>query len=85
MVPLLPLLFLGIDGSKENTVLRGALDPQMVSVIPNAVITDNFRPASFKPAKPPDHGKAPLPISPCCSLLSLIWGSCYCGDITVIL
>jgi len=65
MVPF-PILFSrGIDGSKENTVLRGALDPQMVSVIPNAVITDNFRPASHKPVLPPDHGKPrspPLPL-----------------------
>jgi len=40
------------DGSKENTVLRAALDPHMVSVIPNAVITDNFRPAPYKPNNP---------------------------------
>ena len=38
--------------SKENTVLRAALDPQTVSVIPNAVITDNFRPAPFRLASP---------------------------------
>ncbi|KAH7040041.1 uncharacterized protein B0I36DRAFT_357400 [Microdochium trichocladiopsis] len=30
--------------SKENTVLRAALDPLMVSVIPNAVVSDNFKP-----------------------------------------
>ncbi|KAI7777958.1 hypothetical protein LA080_002870 [Diaporthe eres] len=30
--------------SKENTVLRASLDPLMVSVIPNAVVADNFRP-----------------------------------------
>src|SRR5579862_1837309 len=41
-----------IDGSKENTVLRAALDPHMVSVIPNAVITDNFRPAPYKMSNP---------------------------------
>lgn len=29
---------------KENTVLRASLDPLMVSVIPNAVVADNFRP-----------------------------------------
>lgn len=29
---------------KENTVLRAALDPSMVSVIPNAVVAENFRP-----------------------------------------
>jgi phosphatidylinositol glycan class A protein len=31
--------------SKENTVLRAALDPRNVYVIPNAVLTDQFRPA----------------------------------------
>jgi phosphatidylinositol N-acetylglucosaminyltransferase subunit A len=40
------------DGSKENTVLRAALDPRMVSVIPNAVITDNFRPAPNRLSSP---------------------------------
>ncbi|KAJ2658954.1 Phosphatidylinositol N-acetylglucosaminyltransferase GPI3 subunit [Coemansia sp. RSA 1200] len=30
--------------SKENTVLRAALDPHQVSVIPNAIIADQFRP-----------------------------------------
>lgn len=30
--------------SKENTVLRASLDPQMVSVIPNAVVAENFQP-----------------------------------------
>lgn len=29
-------------------MLRAALDPHMVSVIPNAVITDNFRPAPYR-------------------------------------
>ncbi|KAI9809147.1 MAG: hypothetical protein M1825_002437 [Sarcosagium campestre] len=35
---------------KENTVLRASLDPLMVSVIPNAVVAENFRPlkASLK-------------------------------------
>ena len=33
-------------GSKENTVLRASLDPLMVSVIPNAVVAENFRPLS---------------------------------------
>ncbi|KAF1844363.1 glycosyltransferase family 4 protein [Cucurbitaria berberidis CBS 394.84] len=31
---------------KENTVLRASLDPLMVSVIPNAVVAENFRPLS---------------------------------------
>ncbi|KAJ2774664.1 Phosphatidylinositol N-acetylglucosaminyltransferase GPI3 subunit [Coemansia nantahalensis] len=30
--------------SKENTVLRAALDPRLVSVVPNAIIADQFRP-----------------------------------------
>ncbi len=32
--------------SKENTVLRASLDPLMVSVIPNAVVAENFKPLS---------------------------------------
>ncbi|KAH8900889.1 UDP-Glycosyltransferase/glycogen phosphorylase [Thozetella sp. PMI_491] len=36
---------------KENTVLRASLDPLMVSVIPNAVVADNFRP--LDPPEPP--------------------------------
>jgi phosphatidylinositol N-acetylglucosaminyltransferase subunit A len=46
-------------GSKENTVLRAALDPHMVSVIPNAVITDNFRPAPYRVA-PPEQSTNPF-------------------------
>ena len=34
--------------SKENTVLRAALDPQSVSVIPNAVDCTNFYPDPSK-------------------------------------
>ncbi|ORY81861.1 hypothetical protein BCR37DRAFT_367902 [Protomyces lactucae-debilis] len=34
---------------KENTVLRAALDPTMVSVIPNAVVSSNFSPAISPP------------------------------------
>jgi phosphatidylinositol glycan class A protein len=34
---------------KENTVLRAALDPTMVSVIPNAVVSSNFSPATKPP------------------------------------
>ncbi|PGH21435.1 hypothetical protein AJ80_03226 [Polytolypa hystricis UAMH7299] len=34
---------------KENTVLRASLDPLMVSVIPNAVVAENFRPLSNNP------------------------------------
>lgn len=33
---------------KENTVLRASLDPLMVSVIPNAVVAENFRPLARK-------------------------------------
>ncbi|KAI4183781.1 MAG: hypothetical protein LQ346_006236 [Caloplaca aetnensis] len=36
---------------KENTVLRAYLDPLMVSVIPNAVVAENFRPLNYN--KPP--------------------------------
>ena len=38
-----------MQDSKENTVLRASLDPLMVSVIPNAVVAENFMPLS--------HGK----------------------------
>ncbi|PKY09276.1 phosphatidylinositol:UDP-GlcNAc transferase subunit PIG-A [Aspergillus campestris IBT 28561] len=34
---------------KENTVLRASLDPLMVSVIPNAVVAENFRPRAYTP------------------------------------
>ena len=33
--------------SKENTVLRASLDPFMVSVIPNAVVAENFQPLNY--------------------------------------
>ncbi|GAB1312767.1 Phosphatidylinositol N-acetylglucosaminyltransferase GPI3 subunit [Madurella fahalii] len=36
---------------KENTVLRASLDPLMVSVIPNAVVAENFKPLSH-PTEP---------------------------------
>ncbi|KAL8636753.1 MAG: hypothetical protein Q9228_005887 [Teloschistes exilis] len=32
---------------KENTVLRASLDPFMVSVIPNAVVAENFEPLGY--------------------------------------
>ena len=32
---------------KENTVLRASLDPLMVSVIPNAVVAENFQPLTY--------------------------------------
>ncbi|KAF2874218.1 phosphatidylinositol:UDP-GlcNAc transferase PIG-A [Massariosphaeria phaeospora] len=35
-----------VSHTKENTVLRASLDPLMVSVIPNAVVAENFRPLS---------------------------------------
>lgn len=35
---------------KENTVLRANLDPSMVSVIPNAVVSDDFKPATIRPS-----------------------------------
>ena len=37
-------IYLHILSSKENTVLRAALNPQMVSVIPNAVVASQFKP-----------------------------------------
>lgn len=35
---------------KENTVLRANLDPSMVSVIPNAVVSEDFKPAKVRPS-----------------------------------
>lgn len=46
--------------SKENTVLRASLDPLMVSVIPNAVVAENFRPLSH-PSYPPEFGHQAVP------------------------
>lgn len=34
---------------KENTVLRASLDPLIVSVIPNAVVAENFQPLAYVP------------------------------------
>jgi len=36
------------NASKENTVLRASLDPASVSVIPNAVVAENFKPDPSK-------------------------------------
>lgn len=52
-----------IHQSKENTVLRASLDPLMVSVIPNAVVAENFRPLEQKPTDPKQR-KAPGPPQP---------------------
>ncbi|KAJ5676486.1 uncharacterized protein N7477_002119 [Penicillium maclennaniae] len=56
---------------KENTVLRASLDPLMVSVIPNAVVAENFRPLSYTPraldqtpTSPVDPRLSPTPIGP---------------------
>ncbi|KAK6592033.1 hypothetical protein H4I96_11893 [Botrytis cinerea] len=48
---------------KENTVLRASLDPLMVSVIPNAVVAENFRPLSHPsyPSDPPGKHPPPAP------------------------
>jgi len=40
-----------VSGSKENTVLRSAIDPTKVSVIPNAVDGSVFTPNPSKRAK----------------------------------
>jgi len=54
--------------SKENTVLRASLDPLMVSVIPNAVVAEDFEPLA--PQKPtprsgiPVDGPRPPPLPP---------------------
>ena len=43
------MVFFNISLSKENTVLRASLDPFMVSVIPNAVVAEDFRPLAYDP------------------------------------
>ena len=43
---------------KENTVLRASLDPLMVSVIPNAVVAENFQPiTNSQRALDSDHAR----------------------------
>ncbi|KAH3916516.1 GlcNAc-PI synthesis protein [Parastagonospora nodorum] len=51
---------------KENTVLRASLDPRMVSVIPNAVVAENFRPLSLEAgeAQQPRAPGPPQPMDP---------------------
>ncbi|PSN75005.1 phosphatidylinositol:UDP-GlcNAc transferase PIG-A [Corynespora cassiicola Philippines] len=49
--------------SKENTVLRASLDPLMVSVIPNAVVAENFRPLAYDNEET-RHKNAPGPPRP---------------------
>jgi phosphatidylinositol glycan class A protein len=48
---------------KENTVLRASLDPLMVSVIPNAVVAENFRPLSHN-SRDSSNRAAPGPPQP---------------------
>lgn len=50
--------------SKENTVLRASLDPLMVSVIPNAVVAENFRPLAYTPRAGDRPPGAPAEIRP---------------------
>lgn len=45
--------------SKENTVLRGALNPSLVHVIPNAVVVSQFRPAEPVPPVPDIRERLP--------------------------
>ncbi|PVH97099.1 glycosyltransferase family 4 protein [Periconia macrospinosa] len=51
---------------KENCVLRADLDPSMVSVIPNAVVADNFRPLSQNTteSRSPSAPGPPRPLGP---------------------
>ncbi|ORY13818.1 phosphatidylinositol:UDP-GlcNAc transferase PIG-A [Clohesyomyces aquaticus] len=46
---------------KENTVLRASLDPLMVSVIPNAVVAENFQPLSHTSSYTQHRRDAPGP------------------------
>src|SRR3954464_12976468 len=55
----------GLTGySKENTVLRASLDPLMVSVIPNAVVAENFRPLSHPSNQPDSAVTSPVDARP---------------------
>ncbi|KAI9730265.1 MAG: Phosphatidylinositol N-acetylglucosaminyltransferase gpi3 subunit [Cirrosporium novae-zelandiae] len=49
---------------KENTVLRASLDPLMVSVIPNAVVAENFRPLSYNEERRDDGTFSPKETRP---------------------
>src|ERR1700710_127418 len=55
-----PFLTVLTHSSKENTVLRASLDPLMVSVIPNALVAENFRPLNY-PSSENGFQAAPLP------------------------
>lgn len=48
--------------SKENTVLRAALDPRRVFAIPNAVISEHFRPDHSQ--ADPRHGRSQARVGP---------------------
>jgi len=54
--------FIPNPSSKENTVLRASLDPLMVSVIPNAVVAENFRPRSHPSYPPSEFGDQMVPV-----------------------
>ena len=45
--------------SKENTVLRASLDPMMVSVIPNAVVAEDFTPLNHPGSRADSHIRSP--------------------------
>ncbi|KAI1382816.1 glycosyltransferase family 4 protein [Hypoxylon trugodes] len=49
---------------KENTVLRAALDPLMVSVIPNALVSEHFRPLPRPDPSTMTYVQHPLPAHP---------------------
>ncbi|KAI0019476.1 glycosyltransferase family 4 protein [Xylariomycetidae sp. FL0641] len=49
---------------KENTVLRGSLDPLMVSVIPNALVSNDFRPLPRPDPSSLPFAQHPLPAHP---------------------
>lgn len=56
--------------SKENTVLRAALNPLHVSVIPNAVVASQFSPDPSK--ADPDYSRSSFVLY-CFTLQSLLW------------
>ena len=64
--------------SKENTVLRAALQPAIVSVIPNAVDADCFTPDPSKSRK--DRGRGKISFFFFALLTNIIFTPVECSD-----
>lgn len=53
-----------MGGRRENTVLRAQLDPSLVSVIPNALIAEQFKPDPAQQQRPDDPNISKTPSYP---------------------